>query len=123
MNHPSNSIGTGQVGSKEGRRFQRYRVDIRLRMTTGPANNNRTIFARGSNISEGGLRAFVPADLVLGDLVTLELMLPYTDKKISVRGLLRNREGFSYGVEYAASTTKEEREHIARVCNTLALIQ
>lgn len=108
---------------RETRKFQRYRVDIRLRMITGPANNNRTIFARGSNISEGGLRAFVPADLALGDMVTIELILPYSDKKISVRGMLRNREGFSYGVEYAASTTHEEREHIARVCNTLALIQ
>ncbi len=107
----------------ESRRYQRFRVDIRLRMVTGPANNNRTVFARGSNISEGGLRAFVPADLVLGDMVTVELILPYSEKKISVRGMLRNREGFSYGVEYAASTTQEEREHIARVCNTLALIQ
>ncbi len=107
----------------ESRRYQRFRVDIRLRMLTGPINNNRTVFARGSNISEGGLRAFVPADLTLGDMVTLELILPYSDKKISVRGMLRNREGFSYGVEYAASTTQEEREHIARVCNTLALIQ
>ena len=107
----------------ESRRYQRFRVDIRLRMATGPVNNNRTVFARGSNISEGGLRAFVPADLVLGDMVTIELILPYSEKKISVRGMLRNREGFSYGVEYAASTTQEEREHIARVCNTLALIQ
>ncbi len=107
----------------ESRRFRRYRVDIRLRMITGPVNNNRTVFARGSNISEGGLRAFVPADLVLGDMVTLELILPYSEKKILVRGMLRNREGFSYGVEYAASTTQDEREHIARVCNTLALIQ
>lgn len=112
-----------QQKEHEARRFQRFRVDIRLRMITGPANNNRTVFARGSNISEGGLRAFVPADLALGDMVTLELILPYSDKKISVRGMLRNREGFSYGVEYAASTTQEEREHIARVCNTLALIQ
>ena len=112
-----------EESAQESRRFRRYRVDIRLRMITGPANNNRTIFARGSNISEGGLRAFVPADLALGDMVTVEFILPYYDKKIAVRGMLRNREGFSYGVEYAASTTQEEREHIARVCNTLALIQ
>lgn len=117
------NMAAEQDQGHESRRFQRFRVDIRLRMITGPVNNNRTVFARGSNISEGGLRAFVPADLVLGDMVTLELILPYSDKKISVRGMLRNREGFSYGVEYAASTTQEEREHIARVCNTLALIQ
>lgn len=122
MDDSSNMAAEPEQGP-ESRRFQRYRVDLRLRMITGPVNNNRTVFARGSNISEGGLRAFVPADLILGDMVTLELILPYSEKKISVRGMLRNREGFSYGVEYAASTTQEEREHIARVCNTLALIQ
>ncbi len=122
MDHLNNMAAEHEHGH-EARKYQRYRVDIRLRMITGPANNNRTIFARGSNISEGGLRAFVPADLILGDMVTLELILPYSDRKISVRGMLHNREGFSYGVEYAASTTQEEREHIARVCNTLALIQ
>ncbi len=69
------------------------------------------------------MRAFVPADLALGDIVTLELLLPYSDKTIVIRGMLRNREGFSYDVEYAASTTAEQREQIARACNTLALIQ
>jgi hypothetical protein len=108
---------------EEDRRHRRYRVDLRLRLLTGPANNHRTIFARGSNISEGGMRVFAPADLVLGELVTLELMLPYSEQKIVVRGVLRNREGFSYGVEYAVSTTTAEREQIARACKALALIQ
>jgi hypothetical protein len=108
---------------EEDRRHKRYRVDLRLRLLTGPANNHRTIFARGSNISEGGMRVFVPADLILGELVTLELMLPYSEQKIVVRGILRNREGFSYGVEYAVSTTDAEREQIARACKALALVQ
>lgn len=69
------------------------------------------------------MRVFVPADLVMGEMVTLELLLPYTEQKILVRGFLRNREGFSYGVEYAASTTVAEREQIARACKALALIQ
>jgi hypothetical protein len=108
---------------EEDRRFRRFGVDIRLRLLTGPANGHKTIFARGSNISEGGMRVFVPADLVLGELVTLELMLPYTEQKLVVRGVLRNRDGFSYGVEYAVSTTAEERTQIARACKALALVQ
>lgn len=117
VEHQQNKSGAAQ------RRSRRFHVDIRLRVYTGAANSNRVIFGRGSNISEGGMRVFVPADLVLDDMVTLELMLPYTEQTIQVRGMLRNREGFSYGVEYAASTTKAEREQIARVCKTLALIQ
>ena len=115
--------GTTEKRHDEDRRHKRYRVDLRLRLITGPANNHKTIFARGSNISEGGMRVFVPADLVLGEMVTLELMLPYSEQKIVVRGVLRNREGFSYGVEYAVSTTDAEREQIARACKALALVQ
>lgn len=122
MNDAANSM-MNEDHHVDGRKFRRYRVDLRLRMLTGPANKHRTIFARGSNISEGGMRVFVPADLVLGEMVTLELMLPYSEQKLVVRGILRNREGFSYGVEYASSTTASEREQIARACKALALIQ
>ncbi len=108
---------------EDDRRYRRYRVDLRLRLLTGPANNNKIIFARVSNISEGGMRVFVPAELVLGELVTLELMLPYSEQKVLIRGVLRNREGFSYGVEYAVSTTTAEREQISRACKALALVQ
>jgi hypothetical protein len=122
MNEASDWM-TNEDHHADARQFRRYRVDLRLRMLTGPANKHRTIFARGSNISEGGMRVFVPADLILGEMVTLELMLPYSEQKLVVRGILRNREGFSYGVEYAKSTTAAEREQIARACKALALIQ
>ncbi len=69
------------------------------------------------------MRVFVPADLEVGETVTLELTLPYSDQKVSIRGVLRNRLGFSYGVEYSTSTTLLERQNIARACKALSLVQ
>ncbi len=109
--------------SEEQRNHPRFHVDIRLKVITGIASNGKSYFGRGSDISEGGMRVFVPADLKIGEAVTLELALPYTDRKVVVRGVLRNRMGFSYGVEYSASTTKEEREIISRACLALSLVQ
>jgi PilZ domain len=109
--------------SEELRNHPRYRVDLRLKVITGITNNGRSIFGRGSDISEGGMRVFVPADLEIGESVTLELTLPYSDHKVIIRGVLRNRLGFSYGVEYAANTTLQERQSIARACKALSLLQ
>lgn len=109
--------------SEEQRNHPRFRVDIRLKVITGIATNSKAYFGRGSDISEGGMRVFVPADLKVGESVTLELALPYTDRKVLVRGVLRNRMGFSYGVEYSASTTQDERELISRACRALSLVQ
>lgn len=109
--------------SEDQRNHPRFRVDIRLKVITGVASNGKAFFGRGSDISEGGMRVFVPADLEIGEAVTLELALPYTDRKVLVRGVLRNRMGFSYGVEYSASTTPEEREVISRACRALSLVQ
>ena len=109
--------------NEELRKSPRYRVDIRLKVITGIAVQGRAIFGRGSDISEGGMRVFVPADLAIGETITLELTLPYSDQKLLIRGVLRNRLGFSYGVEYSASTSLTERQNIARACKALALVQ
>ncbi len=109
--------------SEELRNHPRFRVDIRLKVTTGIVNNGKPLFGRGSDISEGGMRVFVPADLEIGESVTIELTVPYSEQKLTVRGVLRNRLGFSYGVEYSASTTLAERQVIARACKALSLVQ
>ncbi len=109
--------------NEELRRNPRFRVDLRLKVITGLTTNGRAIFGRGSDISEGGMRVFVPADLAIGETVILELTLPYSDQKVTIRGVLRNRLGFSYGLEYASSTTLLERQTIARACKALSLVQ
>lgn len=109
--------------NEELRRYPRYRLDIRLKVITGSVTNGRAIFGRGSDISEGGLRLFAPAEMAIGETVTLELTLPYTEQKLLVRGVLRNRMGFSYGVEYSNSMSLLERQTIARACKALSLVQ
>lgn len=109
--------------NEELRRYPRYRLDIRLKVITGIVTNAKAFFGRGSDISEGGMRLFVPADLAIGETVTLELTLPYTEQKLIVHGVLRNRMGFSYGVEYSNSMTLLERQTIARACKALSLVQ
>ncbi len=108
---------------ENNRRWSRYQVDLRVKVLTGVATMNRDYFGRGSDISEGGMRVFVPAELAIGDAITIELPLPYSEQKLAIRGVVRNRLGFSYGIEYACTTTAIEREQIARTCKALALLQ
>lgn len=118
-----NLVKQSSEENEELRRYPRYRVDIRLKVITGMATNGRAIFGRGSDISEGGMRLFVPAELAIGETITLELTLPYTEQKLLVRGVLRNRMGFSYGVEYSNTMSLLERQTIARACKALSLVQ
>ena len=117
------TVKPGDGVKEELRKNPRYHLDLRLKVIIGIAEKTRTIFGRGSDISEGGMRVFVPADLPLGETVTLELTLPYSEQKLVIRGILRNRLGFSYGVEYATNTTLLERQVIARACKALSLVQ
>ena len=123
MIQEANVVRQSSAAIEELRHYPRYRLDIRLKLITGIAPHARAIFGRGSDISEGGMRLFVPADLGIGETVTLELTLPYTEQKLLVRGVLRNRMGFSYGVEYSNSMTLLERQTIARACKALSLVQ
>jgi hypothetical protein len=52
---------SSRTTEKEALRIHpRYRVDIRLKLITGLASETKTFYGRGSDISEGGMRVFVP---------------------------------------------------------------
>jgi hypothetical protein len=94
------STGTKKDWSVE-RRWNRYKVDLRLKVTlpTGTQGRNFT-FGQGSDVSEGGMAAYIPSELNVGDVVGLEVVLPYTKETITMRAEVRNRNGFRYGLEY-----------------------
>ena len=85
------------------RRWPRYKVDLRLKVTLPEsavsAGRNFT-FGQGSDVSEGGMAAYIPSELNVGDVMGLEFVLPYAKETISLRAEVRNRNGFRYGLEY-----------------------
>lgn len=101
------------------RRWQRFRLDLPLRLVV---HREKTIIVngRGSDISEGGLLIFAGVELKAGEEIFVEFTPPYSGEPIRVRGIVRNREGYKYGVEFLWNSPEEE-EQTARFRNLLQL--
>jgi hypothetical protein len=104
------------------RRWERYQVKIRTKITVNLNGEAVTFHGEASDVSVGGLRLFMPRNLEPGVSLLLEFSLPYNSKAMTIRGLVRNRSGFSYGVEFM-NPTVHQQETIAQLCKTLQLLQ
>ena len=106
------------------RRWKRYRVDLRVKFLYWKDGAKATIFGQGSDVSEGGMAAYVPAEMTVGDNVDLEMVLPYAASKepVAIKAIIRNRNGFRYGLEYVL-VTESVRESLVRSMKALELIQ
>src|SRR4051794_22002718 len=82
------------------RRWKRYQIDIRVKVAHGNGPARSSAHGRGSDVSEGGMALYAPVDLKVGDVVDLELTLPYSQQPLKLLGTVRNRNNFRYGIEY-----------------------
>ena len=103
------------------RRVPRYSIDVTVRITLVKNAQKQTLSGRGSELSEMGMAAYIPAELNIGDRVTIEMMLPYSREALSLVAIVRNRSGFRYGMEFK-DTTDAQRQTILRTCSALALL-
>jgi hypothetical protein len=102
------------------RRWPRYKVDLRLKVMMQRGGRNFT-FGQGSDVSEGGMAAYIPAELEVGELVSVEVTLPYSKETVTLKAEVRNKNGFRYGLEYML-ISDENRELLRKSLHTLALM-
>lgn len=101
------------------RRWERFRLDLPLRLVVH-RDKTTIVNGRGSDISEGGLLIFAGVELKEGEEIFVEFTPPYSSDPIRVRGVVRNREGYKYGVEFLWNSPEEE-EQTTRFRNLLHL--
>lgn len=96
------------IPSVDKRRWRRvhFAVPIRVTVTSGARN---VIDTQGSQMNPGGIGFSTDADLPVG----AQVEVAFTQYQLTLTGVIRNRAGNVYGVEFAA-TTAEENEHLER---------
>jgi c-di-GMP-binding flagellar brake protein YcgR len=115
--------GTNRPNHWKGiRRFQRFRIDVRVKLSAGIGAERVTVFGRGTDVSEGGMAMYLPAEIAAGTPVEMELTFPYTAQAIKIGGKVRNADGFRYGVEFS-ELDSAARELVVRTCTALSLVQ
>lgn len=82
------------------RRWERTKIDVRVRVTYTLGNDAEQIEGQGHDVSEGGMGTYIPAELKTGDNVVVELVRRYGQPRISFSATVSNRNGFRYGLEF-----------------------
>ncbi len=104
------------------RRWKRYAIDVRLKVTSSRGGVRTIVYGRGSDVSEGGMSAYIALELNVGSSIEMEVTLPYAQQPLKVKARVRSRDGLRYGLEFL-SLGPPEREVILRTCKALALVQ
>jgi len=108
--------------ARKQRQWQRYEVTIPVCATITLNAERITVHGRGSDVSVGGMCLFLTRELELGTSLLLEFLLPYSSPRIAVRGVIRNRDGFSYGIEFV-NLSAHQRQMIERTCKAFELLR
>jgi hypothetical protein len=121
------SVRSGpQAGAKSAmqrtvfRRWQRFRLNIPIRLIVNREDSTRITEGRVQDISEGGVLIFAGIELRAGDKLSVEFTLPYSSTPVRAPGTVRHRHGYNYGVEFLSETSADQ-EQTAKFRNLLQL--
>jgi hypothetical protein len=90
-----------QPGSgPDQRRWSRHKIDVRLKATFQQDGKVTTSFGRANALGKGGMGAYIPCSLAVGTTLLLELTFPYSSAEVKLSAVVRNCEGFRYGLEF-----------------------
>ena len=120
MHQDAESVHEEQI-EKSKRRWERFKVEIRVKVTS--TRNGKEVVTSGTahDVSEGGMALFLAGDLIVGDAVIIDFAMPYSQRR-TMRGVIRNRDRYEYGIQFV-DPTPEDREDILRNCRALALLR
>jgi len=88
------------------RRWERRPFDAEIRVVVGHSGDKTVVDGRGVRLSEGGICLFAAANLPVGGDIKVEFKNPSTDEPVRVRGKVRNRTVYLYGVEFLSNELK-----------------
>jgi len=102
------------------RRWQRYRLNLPIRVIYTHEGNTKIMSGRGNDMSEGGVLVFAGLELKAGDEVAIEFTPPYADGPVRVNGIVRHRRGYNYGIQFLQET-QDDREQVEKFRGLLRL--
>jgi len=96
------------------RRWRRYPLDVPIRVIVHTSEKTKLYDGRGNELSEGGMALTAGVELKIDDTIAVEFTPPFSASPIRVRGTVRNRKGYRYGIEFLIGGA-EETEQVSRL--------
>jgi hypothetical protein len=82
------------------RRWKRHNIRLPIRVIVCRDNKTLIVEGHGRALSEGGVYVHAGLELDAEDIIQVEFTSPYSGLPFRVRGTVRNRKGYFYGVEF-----------------------
>ena len=95
----------------ERRRWRRYQFAAPVRVTIEKPRHTAPMDTHACHMNDGGIAIHTNTELSIGTQAKIEFALLSFDFPLTLRGVVRNRAGNQYGVEFL-ETTAAEREHL-----------
>jgi hypothetical protein len=92
------------------RRWQRYRLNVPIRLIYTHEGTSKIVSGRGNDMSEGGVLVFAGLELKAGDAVSIEFTPPFSAGPIRAKGIVRHRRGYNYGIEFVLETEADKEQ-------------
>src|SRR5947199_7542814 len=117
------SVPGGKASTERAvfRRWQRYRLNLPIRLIHTHDGTTKIMSGRGNDMSEGGVLVFAGMELKTGDEVLIEFTPPFAAGPVRARGLVRHRRGYNYGIEFLQET-EADREQTERFRGLLKMV-
>ena len=96
-----------QHGYETLRRWPRYKIDVPIRVVAHKPTKVSIIEGRGRELGCGGMAVFAGIELSLNEQVEVEFTPPYSGEPLRVRAHVRNRNGYTYGVEFVTENDRD----------------
>jgi hypothetical protein len=112
---------TTTTEKRVGRRWPRLHLDVPLRVIVHTPTKTKVIVGRGNELNDSGMALTAGVELRVGDETEIEFTPPYSGGPIRIRGVVRNRSGYRYGMEFIA-TDDQELQEIQRWKATLGVL-
>jgi c-di-GMP-binding flagellar brake protein YcgR len=90
------------------RRYPRYRADFPLAGSGLRENGYFAVQGRCSDIGEGGMGVVLTSPVQPGEVLALEFRFPNSEEVISIRAIVRYRNGFAHGLEFLGVTPGQQ---------------
>jgi hypothetical protein len=110
----ASKIGTLVPKTTPLRRSSRTAIDMQVQVFTP----KMTCCGRGHELGLLGMAIHVPLELTVGETIRLMFQPPGSKIRFGLFGIVRNRDGFRFGVEFL-ELRKAEREELERVVGLL----
>jgi PilZ domain len=116
---------SGPTSSRERavfRRWQRYRLNVPIRLIYNNEGTSKIMSGRGNDVSEGGVLVFAGLELKTGDEVAIEFTPPFAVGPVRAKGIVRHRRGYNYGIEFLleSETDREQTERFRALLKMVA---